>query len=132
MRQEVSLVIWVLIVVLPVVPVLILKSLCDGTRMVDLIDAAWRWLRPRPVKASLQPVQQIAADLHRLSQHLEAIDASNPPSKNERLLAAALAYDGVLVDACRTFELPAPEGPPLHPLDRLQTEAALAQEGLVW
>jgi hypothetical protein len=132
MRAGGARVIWIVAVVLLSLPVLFLTGFFHLNAVVDLIDAGWRRLRPRPPRPSLPPVQKIAADLRRISLHIDALDASDMPAKAERLLAAALAYDGVLVSACRTFELPAPDGPPLHSIDRLQTEAALAQEGLVW
>jgi hypothetical protein len=77
-------------------------------------------------------VQKLAADLTRLAAHFEQVDESDAPAKAFRLKAAALAYDGVLLDAARTLQVPAPERPPLQSIERLQTEAALAQQGLVW
>ena len=54
------------------------------------------------------------------------------PAKMARLTAAALAYDWVLLSAARTLDVPAPEHAPLRPLERLETEAALAAQGLDW
>jgi hypothetical protein len=50
----------------------------------------------------------------------------------ERLAAASLAYDWVLLSACRTLEVPLPQMPPLRTVERLETEAALAARGLDW
>ena len=93
----------------------------------------WRRLRGRraPV-ASEVPVQQLAADLRRLSAHFEQVDRSDAPAKAFRLRAVSLAYDDVLLVAARTLDVPAPERPPLASIERLQTEAALAQHGFDW
>lgn len=101
--------------------------------VMDRVEAGWRRLRRRPEpKPTGIPVHKLAADLHRLAAHFEQVDASDAPAKAFRLQAVVLAYDGVLLDAARTLEVPAPDRPPLQSIDRLQTEAALAQQGLVW
>jgi len=123
---------WVFVALLLVVPVLLIKAAADLGSGLDRLDAGWRRLHRREPEPAGQPVQKIAADLHRLSQHLEHVDRSDLPAKAFRLRAATLAYDGVLLDAARTLEVPAPDEVPMHSLDRLQTEAALAQQGLVW
>lgn len=92
----------------------------------------WHRVRPpRPVTEHV-PVEQIAADLRRLAAHLESVHRLDAPAKMQRLTAAALAYDWVLLSACRTLDVPAPGPAPLRPLDRLETEAALAAQGLDW
>ena len=125
--------VWVMLALLLVVPVLLIKVLVDFSGVMDAVDAGWRRVRgrrtPQPTGV---PVQKLAADLSRLSAHFEQVDGSDAPAKAFRLRAVALAYDGVLLDAARTLDVPAPEQPPLQPIERLQTEAALAQEGLVW
>ena len=99
----------------------------------DRVDTGWRRLRRQPaLRPTGIPVQKLAADLSRLAAHFERVDGSDEPAKAFRLRAVALAYDGVLLDAARTLQVPAPERPPLQSIDRLQTEAALAQCGLVW
>lgn len=124
---------WLLLALLLVVPVLIIKALVDLSSVIDGLDAVWRRLRGRPEpQPTGVPVQRLAADLSRLSAHFVQVDESDAPAKAFRLRAVALAYDGVLLDAARTLDVPAPEQPPLRPIERLQTEAALAQEGLVW
>lgn len=84
---------------------------------------------PEPASES---IEQLAADLRRLSGLLERTWASDEPAKMERLRAAALAYDLVLLSACRTLELPEPSILPLAASERLQTEAELARAGLDW
>jgi hypothetical protein len=99
----------------------------------DRVDTGLRRLRRQPeLRPTGMPVQKLAADLTRLAAYFEQVDGSDAPAKAFRLRAAALAYDGVLLDAARTLQVPAPERPPLQPIERLQTEAALAQQGLVW
>ena len=101
-------------------------------RILVLLGELWERLRRRPPVPVTVPVEQIAADLRRLADLLERTYATDQPAKMERLTAAALAYDYVLLSACRTLELPQPPGLPLDPVDRLQTEAELARHGLSW
>jgi hypothetical protein len=88
--------------------------------------------RMRPQRAQVEPVERLAADLHRLAGHLDSLEHSDQMHRATRLRAASLAYDDVLLSACRTLEVEVPDSTPLHPVERLQTEAALAQRGLVW
>jgi hypothetical protein len=92
----------------------------------------WQRLRPPPPKPTTVSVEQLAADLRRLATLLEKTYATDQPSKMERLTAASLAYDWVLLSACRTLEVPLPQMPPLDAFSRLETEAALARRGLDW
>ena len=92
----------------------------------------WRRVRRIPPEPVTVPVEQIAADLRRLADLLERTYSSDQPAKMARLTAAALAYDYVLLSACRTFELPEPGALPLRAVERLQTEAELARRGLSW
>ena len=94
-----------------------------------LLDRMLPQRRQRPL---VQPVERLAADLHRLAVHIDTIERSQEMHRVARLRAASLAYDDVLLSACRTLEVEVPETTPLHPVERLQTEAALAQAGLVW
>src|SRR5690348_338526 len=96
-----------------------------GTRFLDRFA-------PRRAETDNLSVEQLAADLRRLAAHLEQCYRVDQPAKMERLAAAALAYDWVLLSACRTLDIPVPGEPPLDAFDRLQTEAALAAEGLDW
>jgi len=125
--------VWLLLLLMLVGPVLMIKGLVDLGSVLDAIDAGWRRLRGRPAAGPTGvPVQQLAADLRRIAAYLEQVDSSDAPAKAFRLRAASLAYDGVLLSAARTLDVPAPEKPPLQSIDRLQTEAALAQHGLDW
>ena len=92
----------------------------------------WRRVRRIPPEPVTVPVEQIAADLRRLADLLERTYSSDQPAKMARLTAAALAYDYVLLSACRTLELPEPSALPLGAVERLQTEAELARRGLSW
>jgi len=125
--------VWVLLAMLLVGPVLMMKGVIELSRILDWIDEGWRRVRrQQPPRATGVPVQKLAADLRRISEHLEQVDRTDPPAKAFRLRAATLAYDGVLLSAARTLEVPAPDKPPLESIERLETEAALAQHGLVW
>src|SRR3990170_8010112 len=95
-------------------------------RPAALLAGLWRRVHPSPPSSDTVPVEQLAADLRRLAAHLEATYDTDEPAKMERLRAAALAYDWVLLSACRTLEVPLPPMPPLDAVSRLQTEAALA------
>jgi hypothetical protein len=102
-------------------------------RTAAVVADTWRRIHPRPPVPETGPVEQLAADLRRLAAHLEAAYDTDQPAKMERLTAAALAYDWVLLSACRTLEVPAPPPPPpLAAMSRLQVEAALARRGLDW
>jgi hypothetical protein len=96
-----------------------------GTRFLDRYA-------PRPATTDNLSIEQLAADLRRLAAHLERCYRADQPAKMERLAAAALAYDWVLLSACRTLDVPVPGDPPLAAFDRLQAEAALAAQGLDW
>ena len=89
-------------------------------------------VHPPPEQTDHISIEQLAADLHRLAEGLEGVHRQDQPAKMARLTAAALAYDWVLVAACRTLDMPVPEKAPLDPLTRLEAEAALARQGLTW
>ena len=78
------------------------------------------------------PVEELAADLRRLAAEIDAVFAQDQPAKHHRLRAVTLAYDWVLLSACRTLEVPEPGPAPLDPIARLSTEAELATRGLQW
>ena len=71
-------------------------------------------MRPQPPQAVTVPVEQLAADLRRLAAYLETVYDTEQPAKMERVTAAALAYDWVLVSACRTLEVSEGETAPCH------------------
>jgi hypothetical protein len=77
-------------------------------------------------------VEQLVSDLRRLAVLLEQTYETEQPAKMARLTAAALAYDYVLLSACRTLEIDVPHTAPLEPVARLETEAELARQGLQW
>ena len=94
---------------------------------------AWNgppWRRePAPQGPTLE---RLVSDLRRLEGDYRRIEASDLPAKAARLRAVTLAYDDTLTACCRALDLPEPDRPPLGPVERLQTEAALAQHGLTW
>lgn len=92
----------------------------------------WQRVHPPEPRTETECVEQLAADLRRLADGLERAYRLDQPAKMARLTAAALAYDWVLLSAARTLQVPAPERPPLDSYTRLQTEAALAAQGLDW
>lgn len=93
---------------------------------------AWLRMTAAPMPTA-PPVERIAADLRRLAHDLELIERSDHPRKVARLRASSMAYDDVLLEACRALEVAAPVAhPPLCPADRLQAEAGLACAGLRW
>ncbi len=75
---------------------------------------------------------RLVDDLRRLEQEYLRIERSNSPAKAARLRALNLAYDDTLRECCLALGLPEPGERPLSGLTRLQTEAELAQHGLVW
>lgn len=89
-------------------------------------------VHPSPPETGNVSVEQLAADLHRLADHLERARHLDQPAKMERLTAAALAYDWVLLSACKTLDVPVPGPAPLDSMSRLEAEAALAAQGLDW
>jgi hypothetical protein len=97
-------------------------------RLTRLIPRRLRRAR----RSDVLSVERLAADLHRLAVHLDTLERSDEMHRVARLRAASLAYDDVLLSACRTLQVDVPDRTPLHPVERLQTEAALAQRGLVW
>jgi hypothetical protein len=98
-----------------------------------LVVRLWERVHPPPPRPTTVSVEQLAADLRRLAALLERTYATEQPSKMERLTAASLAYDWVLLSACRTLEIPLEHHmPPLDSISRLETEAALASRGLDW
>lgn len=128
---SVELVFW--FTVAAVLPVLAAMFIVHVFTVFDCARALHDRLRPRRrQRAEVQPVERLAADLHRLAVHLDTLERSHEMHRMARLRAASLAYDDVLLSACRTLEVEVPDTTPLHPVERLQTEAALAQRGLVW
>lgn len=100
--------------------------------LAGLLGRLGQRLLPPPPRTEHLSVEQLSADLRRLADHLEQTRLVDQPAKWERLTAAAIAYDWVLLSACRTLEVPEPGEAPLRAVDRLQAEAALAVRGLDW
>jgi hypothetical protein len=125
--------IWISVVAATMLPLgftlLLVHIAALGEHVQALLDRLFPQRRQRPL---VEPVERLAADLHRLAVHIDTIERSQEMHRVARLRAASLAYDDVLLSACRTLEVEVPETTPLHPVERLQTEAALAQAGLVW
>ncbi len=101
-------------------------------RPLAALGEAWHRLRPPPLRPETVSVEQLVADLRRLATLLEQTYVTEQPAKMERLRAASLAYDYVLLAACRTLEIPSTQTAPLQAFERLETEAALARSGLDW
>jgi hypothetical protein len=114
-------------------PTLLMSLVVNQHRASDSAATLRDRLRPGHHERALgQPVERLAADLHRLAVHLDTVERSHEMHRVERLRAAVLAYDDTLRSACRTLDVEVPDSSPLPPFVRLQTEAALAQRGLVW
>jgi hypothetical protein len=125
--------IWFWVAVAAMLPLGFTLLLIHIAAVIEHAQAVLDRLRPqRRQRAVGQPVERLAADLHRLAVHIDTIERSQEMHRVARLRAASLAYDDVLLSACRTLEVEVPETTPLDPVARLQTEAALAQAGLVW
>jgi hypothetical protein len=130
-------VIWLELALAALGPVAVIWVAFNLNTIIDAVAGFWRSMvrrvRRQP-EGELAPmsVEKIAADLRRINAYLDSIERSDAPARAARLKAAVLAYDDVLLLACRTLEIPAPERAPLESVDRLETEAALAQHGLVW
>jgi hypothetical protein len=95
----------------------------------------WRRLRPTPLRPAGLPIEEIAATLRRLQGWLDAYAQSSPiPGKATKVAAATLAYDSVLVEACRAldvFESLADTDGLDREAERLRIQAALEACGLV-
>lgn len=92
----------------------------------------WHRVHPGAPRTENISVEQLAADLHRLADGLQRAQVQDQPAKMARLTAAALAYDWVLLSAARTLDVPVDGPAPLDAIARLETEAALAAQGLDW
>jgi hypothetical protein len=125
-------VIWVWIVVAACGPVLATMLLVHATTVLDVVEAGWRRLRRHDVTSDQPPIECLAADLHRLGDQLTRVERSNEIAKVFRLRATSRAYDDVLLRACRVLGVQVDAQAPLGPVERLETEAVLAQRGLVW
>lgn len=78
------------------------------------------------------PVEQLVADLQRLSGHLDRVRRSNEPAKVARLTAVSMAYDKTLLIAAVALQLPVCQHLPLSATERIETEVELSRAGLRW
>ena len=82
-----------------------------------------------------RPIEEIAADLHRLQRWIEAYSESPPlPGKATKVAAAVLAYDQVLAEACQTLEIAESLARTVgidREAERLRMEAALTHAGFM-
>ena len=120
-------------------PVLVVYAVLAVTPAAALLAAGHalaRWCswngsrRPDGPPAGVS-IERLVADLHRLEADYRRIAGSDLPARVARMRTVTLAYDERLRDCCCAVGLPEP-GVPLSSLDRLQTEAALAQVGVTW
>lgn len=123
-------------------PVLLAYGLLAVTPALALLGAGKlleRWARAdRPVRTrrgaaapSGPGLERLVADLRRLEADYRRIADSDLPGRVARMRTVTLAYDDVLRACCRAVGLDEPETP-LSSLERLHTEAALAQQGVTW
>ncbi len=102
-----------------------------GELGMAFLAAAGVTRRPSPVTGP--PLEQICADLHRINDEIaKVLGDPKLPARYHRLLAASLAYDAALADACRAVGLDPPTRRPLPQYVRLETEAALTTHGVQW
>jgi hypothetical protein len=77
-------------------------------------------------------LQRLVDDLRRIEREYLRVERSDLPARAARLRALNLAYDDTLRACCHELGLAEPVERPLSGVVRLQTEAELAQHGLVW
>jgi hypothetical protein len=126
-------VVWLVVAMGLFGPTLVMVTVVRAPEIMDAVCSFCSrirdWRHPRPAG---MPVERLAADLHRLSLNLAEVEGARAPAKMARLRAASMAYDEVLLSACRALEIPEPGRTPLDSLERLEAEAVLAQHGLNW
>lgn len=94
----------------------------------------WWAARTKPCRTpqpSGRPVEQLTADLARLDAEQRSLSRAPVTTRGLRLRAVSLAYDDTLRACCRAVGVAEPPTP-LSSVDRLVTEALLAQHGLTW
>ncbi|GAB3679217.1 hypothetical protein [Angustibacter aerolatus] len=91
-----------------------------------------RRLPPPPPRH--QPLERVVVRLHALDAEMGRLCVcdTRTPAIYARLLAARLAYDGLLAEACLVLGLDEPGPPPLDGVARLEVEAGLTAAGLRW
>jgi hypothetical protein len=89
-------------------------------------------LRRRRVSQPLPPVL-LGLELRRLGGEIIRVEEGNQPAKASRLTACSWAYDHVLIEYCRSLDIPVPsERSPLTARQRFDAEAALLGAGHEW
>ncbi len=79
------------------------------------------------------PTVLLGLELRRLGELARRVDEGDQPAKAARLEACRWAYDHVLLEYCRTVDVPLPrEGLPLTERQRLEAETALIAAGQEW
>lgn len=120
--------------VLVVYGLLILTPAAAFWLLVKVLHWWTTWSGPR-AKAGPPPasnLQHLVEGLGRLEREYLRVEHSDLPARAARLHALNLAYDDTLRACCHQLGLPEPVERPLSGVVRLQTEAELAQHGLVW
>jgi hypothetical protein len=79
----------------------------------------------------------LGLELRRLGAEMQRIDASDLPAKAMRLRATTAAYDYVLLECCRSLEVPVPYksdpvNTPLTSDQRSSAELSLLSAGFTW
>ena len=113
------------------IPVAVVWTLLHAGRLGEAVAAALRRLGPRRPEAAGPPVEQLAADLRRLSAASREVPRGTSHARHR---GVKIAYDSTLASACRALDVPqALETLPLgldRDLERLRVEAALEEAGL--
>jgi hypothetical protein len=92
-----------------------------------------RWLRRRRREPEPLPPVLLGLELRRLGAEVQRIDGSDLPAKAMRLRACTTAYDQVLLECCRSLEVPLPaESAPLSRDQRFDAESSLVAAGFTW
>ena len=124
---------WMSVLVVAAGPILLAVAIVKSTAIVDAVEAVARAVRREPPAPQSPPIECLAADLRRLGTQLTRVESSNEIAKAFRMQATSRAYDDVLLSACRALEVElAAQAAPLHAVERLEAEAALAMHGLRW
>ena len=89
------------------------------------------WTRSTRTPAP-RSIELLTQDLARLQREFARIHRDQPVAMARRLEAVTLAYDDTLCACCTALDLQVPDRTPLDDVERLQTEAVLAQHGLRW
>jgi hypothetical protein len=101
-----------------------------SARLRRVLPAA---LRPQPSRPEPMPVALLGLELSRLGGEVRRIADSDLPAKAMRLRACTAAYDYVLLECCRSLEVPVPaSATPLSTAQRFRVETSLLAAGFSW